>query len=180
MTDSDRRSLLDRLHATRDRLLGAISDVSEAQGRFKPGPETWSIVDCVEHVATGPRIYAPQITDNFTEEAETDGGGSHSDVLFLKGGVDRRRKFVAPESAQPTGGVSLAAAAERFRGNRDNRERTLVYAEECRHNLRNRFVVHPAAGKIDSYQCLLLIGVHAERHAAQIGELKQRPDFPQP
>lgn len=176
MTESDRQYLLDRLHASRDRVFQAISDISEAQAGFKSGPGAWSIADCIEHIATAEDFMLRMITDNFTEEPQTAGDASHRDRLFLRGGADRRRKFLAPESVQPTGGMTLAASVERFRG---NRERTIVYAEECRHNLRNRFVIHPAAGRIDSYQCLLLISAHAERHAVQIGEVKQHADFPQ-
>jgi hypothetical protein len=44
--------------------------------------------------------------------------------------------------------------------------------------LKNHFTLHPAFGTINTYQLLLLLSGHSERHTLQIEEVKANPAFP--
>jgi hypothetical protein len=59
------------------------------------------------------------------------------------------------------------------------RERTLHALEQTGEDLRATEVKHPhpAAGVISTYECFLLMGSHAQRHALQIEEIKNSPAY---
>jgi len=51
ITDKERQSALDALARTRQTVLDAVEGVSDAQARWKPSPERWSILEYMEHLA---------------------------------------------------------------------------------------------------------------------------------
>jgi hypothetical protein len=58
------------------------------------------------------------------------------------------------------------------------RAETIVYVESTRDDVRSYFLPHVAMGTLDGWQWLLTMALHAERHAAQIEEIKAHPQFP--
>src|SRR5262249_27132085 len=50
-TAQERDSLLTHLQQTRDAFMAAVSDLSDAQWRFKAAPDRWSIAEVAEHIA---------------------------------------------------------------------------------------------------------------------------------
>jgi len=90
--------------------------------------------------------------------------------------VDRSRKIAAPPGVRPHG--HFASPAEAVKHFRESRERALAYTRDCTEDLRRLFTPHPLLGEIDCYKCLLLLALHPARHAAQIEEIKQHPEFP--
>jgi uncharacterized damage-inducible protein DinB len=175
MTDSERALVNEQLSAGRVALLVAIGGLSEAQATFKPSPEAWSILECLEHVAVSERqmltmIERAEIAEG-QQPASLDG-----DRSFVSRAVDRARKFAAPDSASPKS--RFATLEEARREFLENRGRTLAFVEQSPENLRERRVVHPTGGQIDAYRCLLLIAAHPSRHAAQILEVRGHTAFP--
>src|SRR5260370_17960327 len=51
ITDKERETALALLERSRTKLLKAVEGVTEDQARWKPGPERWSILEYVEHLA---------------------------------------------------------------------------------------------------------------------------------
>src|SRR5580692_12542908 len=51
ITDNERQKAVDLLIRSRQALLDAVDGVTEQQARWKPGPERWSILEYVEHLA---------------------------------------------------------------------------------------------------------------------------------
>ena len=175
MKDSELELVREQLSAGRQALLAAIEGLSDAQAAFKPSPETWSVLECVEHVAVSERQMLTMI-----ERAEIAEGQQppslDRDRSFVCRAGDRARKFSAPDSARPKSRfATLEDARRKFL---ENRERTLAFVEQSPENLRERRLVHPIAGPIDAYCCLLLIAAHPSRHAAQILEIRSRAAFP--
>ncbi len=175
MTDSERALVKEQLSAGREALLAAVEGLSEAQAGFKPSPEAWSILECLEHVAVAERQMLNMI------QGAGEGGRPSApdrDLAFAASARDRSRKFVAPDPAKPRGRyATLEEARRKFI---EYRERTVAFVERCSDNLRTRNVLHPIAGQIDAYRCLLLIAAHPSRHAAQILEVRAHPAFPNP
>ncbi len=70
----------------------------------------------------------------------------------------------------------MAEAVAHFRA---TRERTLRFIEQTGEDLRATEVTHPhrVVGVISTYECLLLMGSHAQRHALQIEEVKNSPAY---
>jgi hypothetical protein len=175
MTDSERDFALAQLDKGRDALLDAIAGLSEAQLHFHPQPESWSIADCVEHLAvTEDTLFAL-----IAKGAENPAGvplDPAKDGRMAAAVVDRSRRVSAPSGVRPSGRfASVADAAARFR---DGRERAIAWTRACPDDLRRLFMLHPLFGEIDCYRCLLLLALHPARHAAQIAEIKQHPEFP--
>jgi hypothetical protein len=175
MTDSEREFATKQLLEGRDAVLRAIAGLAEDQLHFKPRAEDWSIADCVEHLAvTEDLMFA--LLANGTANPNGVPLDPAKDGRMVAAIVDRSRKVAAPPRVQPHGHfASTAEAAAHFR---ETRERVLAYASGCTENLRRLFTPHPLLGEIDCYKCLLLLALHPARHAAQIEEIKQHPQFP--
>ena len=89
---------------------------------------------------------------------------------------DRTERRQAPEIARPEGkctdGGQLLAEFLK------TRSRSAQFAAETRADLRSYTQHHGAFGELDCYQWLLLLGLHTERHARQIEEIKADAGFP--
>src|ERR1700722_13384175 len=112
MDEKDRAEMLATLAQTRDELLASVEGVSEEEAQRKPGPDRWSIVECVEHVVVAEhRMYAG-ITTRSTPCTPKEG----RERMFLEFAADRSRKLEAPEPARPKGRFgTLAQTLEKFR-----------------------------------------------------------------
>ena len=175
MTDSEREFATRQLLEGRDALLRATAGLTDAQLRFKPQPDSWSIADCVEHLAAAEDL----LFDLVAKGSPNPNGvplDPAKDGRMVAAIVDRSRKFSAPPAVRPHAHfASSAVAVQHFR---DGRERALAYTRRCTEDLRRLFTPHPVLGEIDCYRCLLLLALHPARHAAQIDEIKQHPQFP--
>ena len=175
MTGSEREFAIRQLLEGRDALFRATAGLTGAQLHFKPQPDTWSIADCVEHLAVTEDLLFSLIAkgapnpDGVPLDPAKDG-------RMVAAIVDRSRKFSAPPAVRPRAHfASPAVAVQHFH---DGRERALAYTRNCTEDLRRLFAPHPVLGEIDCYRCLLLLALHPARHAAQIEEIKQHPQFP--
>jgi hypothetical protein len=171
--DSERESLLQLFRRTEALYLATLDGVSPEQAGFKAGPGRWSIGEIAEHVAT---------TEEFIYELATaatpssEGSDPLVDERIHRRAADRQRTFVAPERVCPHGRFeTIALAAAAFRA---ALQKTIVYVEGSKDELRRLRVMHPAAGSIDVYQNLLIMAYHPERHAKQIEEVKASPGYP--
>src|SRR5262249_46844551 len=52
LTSEERGFLLAQLEKSSRTVRTAFDDVSDAQWKFKPAPDRWSIAECAEHIAT--------------------------------------------------------------------------------------------------------------------------------
>jgi hypothetical protein len=175
MTDSEREFATKQLLEGRDAVVRAIDGLANAQLHFKPQPEDWSIADCVEHLAVTEDLMFALVAKG---AANPDGVSLDpaKDGRFSAAVVDRSRKVAAPRGVRPHG--HFASTQEAVAHFREGRERALAYTRDCTEDLRRLFTPHPLLGEIDCYRCLLLLALHPARHAAQIEEIKQHPQFP--
>ncbi|MEO8055858.1 MAG: hypothetical protein ABI768_11940 [Acidobacteriota bacterium] len=59
-----------------------------------------------------------------------------------------------------------------------NRAKTIEYVRTTQDDLRAHAAPHPEMGMLDGYWWIALLAAHAERHTAQIREVKTHPKFP--
>jgi hypothetical protein len=169
MTEQEELGVIDSLEKGPVALLQALSGVTEDLSQRAPGPEKWSILECVEHVALSEdylfsRILAADRADSpLLDEAR--------EARIVARGVDRSRPAKAPEVACPRGTfATLQDAIEHFLA---IRVRTLQFARDhARDDLRCRITSAPPFGAVNSYEVLLLMAAHLFRHAKQIEEIK--------
>ena len=174
LSQEDREFAMSNLHASRKMFLDAIAGLSEAQWKFKPAPDRWSIAECAEHIARSEDFLFQLATDkvmNTTASPPQTPPARERDEAVLKMVTDRSQKFNAPEPLRPTGEwPAEEALVQHFKQSRD---RTIRYAETTQDDLRS----HSMKDR-DAYQWLLFLSGHCERHTAQINEVKADPNFP--
>jgi len=169
MNEKDRAEYLALLARTSEDFLSSLAGITEAQSRQKPTPETWSILECTEHVVAAERGMLIMITQHCTPRTTPSAKDREQD--FLRHGADRTRKHVAPESVRPTGRyATLAEAADKFR---EHRTRTMEFVTTCQDDLRAVEMQHPIGGMVTAQECLAILAMHPARHAAQIREIRQ-------
>ncbi|MEK7409070.1 MAG: DinB family protein [Acidobacteriota bacterium] len=177
ITPEERQTALTRLRSSRKLFLAAIAGISEAQWNFKPAPDRWSVGECAEHIVLTEQAYYRTLTRLLESTPAAGRRADLSDEELLKLYTDRSQKRQAPEPLQPKGRwAGRRELIERFNGTRD---RIIALAQTTGLPLRN--YTSPAAGGklMDGYQWFLRIAGHAERHTAQLEEVKADPKFPQ-
>lgn len=177
MTPAERERAVNYLAETRENLLRATSPLSHAQLQFKPAPDRWSVAECLEHVILVENRILGRISELAQGPADTSKrsafeGRDDSLAQIIAGRVDR---FPAPEMLYPSGRWPLDRLLPEFQAARG---RSLDLAARMDADLRRRFFPHPVYGDLDSYQWLLLIPAHGERHRAQAEEVTSAPGFP--
>ncbi len=178
MNEQERELAAHHLAVSRERLLGLVQGLSAEQWGFHPAEGRWSIGDCVEHVTRvenrvigfiGEKVAGPPAGEVPPSVREKDAG-------LMKVVPDRTERRQAPEIARPEGkwtdGGQLLAEFV------NTRTKSARFAAETRADLRSYTQHHGAFGELDCYQWLLLLGLHAERHARQIEEIKADARFP--
>jgi hypothetical protein len=165
-------------------IIGALKGLSEAQGRFKPGPGIWSIAENLEHVVfVQERVLGPILEQLATSPAgPADRDCEQVDAVVINQLPNRLTKYQAPEFAHPKGGLALSEGAERMATN----TRRLAEQLESIPDLRQHVIESPpikAVSKdkhqfMDGYQWILATAAHTERHTKQILEVKADPNFP--
>jgi len=88
---------------------------------------------------------------------------------------DRSKPAQAPEMLRPSGKwADTRAMVNDFKARRD---KNLAWLRSTQEPLRDTYTKFPI-GIVDTYQALLMVPAHNERHLAQIDEVKQSAGFP--
>jgi uncharacterized damage-inducible protein DinB len=166
---TDREFLVALLRESREKFLGSFAGVSEEQSRVHPSPDSWSVLNTVEHLTSAETLMLNLIT---TQRRPRSGDAANREQVFLQVVADRSRKMQSPESGRPRGRfTTLAEAAAQFKSTRNG---VIQFVERHPENLRASEVTHPhpAAGNVSTHEMLIIIAKHAERHAKQIEEIR--------
>jgi uncharacterized damage-inducible protein DinB len=168
-SNTDREFLVALLRESREKFLGSFADVSEEQGRVHPAPDTWSVLDTVEHLTSAETLMLKLIT---TQRRPRSTDVANREQVFLQVVADRSRKMQSPESGRPRGRfATLAEAAAQFKTTRDG---VIQFVEQHTEDLRASEVTHPhpSAGIVSTHEMVIIVAKHAERHAKQIQEIR--------
>ena len=177
LTQQDRDTLLKHLDQTRQAFLASIAGVSEAQWKFKAGPDRWSIAEVAEHIAISESTILQLVTDRVLKSPATPRDpNAITDAKLLEGLLDRSNKFQAPEMLKPASRwATRDALAQDFAAARD---KTAAYVKTTTDDLHGHSAPHPVFKTLDGYQWILLLSGHAARHTAQIEEVKMSAGYP--
>lgn len=135
----------------------------------RPGPEAWSVLEIVDHVAVAEQgmfrmLQAAQPATSSLENPE-------KEARTLARAGSRERRVRAPEGAHPKGRFAdLEEAASKFEA---AREQTIRFARETEKDLFLVSAQHPLFGAVSGYELLLIMAGHARRHAEQIREIAE-------
>jgi uncharacterized damage-inducible protein DinB len=174
-TATDRAAAVKYLEETRQAFLKAIDGVSEAQWKFKAGPDRWSIAEVAEHIAISEETILGMIQTKMLAAPPPAGPGIADDKL-IAGVTDRSQKATAPEMLKPVNKwQTQEALAKDFNAARD---KTIAWLKSTKEDLRAHAAPHPAFGPLDVHQWILLLAGHSARHTAQIEEVKTQNGYP--
>lgn len=173
MTAGERQRLIAHFEMTNAWLESEVGGLSPAQLTFKIAPESWSVMEVVEHLA----IAEPQYWKNFQESlgrpAQAGFKPQATDEAMLWYGIDRTRRTTTGEARVPRG--TFAAIDDSLGAFRKLRGEMLQFARTTEEDLRGRQYLTASQ---DLYQWLLMISTHSQRHILQIREVKAHKDFP--
>jgi uncharacterized damage-inducible protein DinB len=178
LSQKDRDAGVASLMETRQKLLDAISGLSDAQWNFKPGPDRWSIAEVTEHIAVSEPVLLKLVTEHIVKSApvEVPADKRITDARVFELTLDRTVKNKAPEMLQPK--KRWGTRAELTKAFVDVREQTLDYMRTTKDDLRAHASAHSGLGLPDAFQWLLFISAHSARHTLQIEEVKADPNYP--
>ena len=172
MTDGERQRLLAHLDMTESWLVSEVSDLSDEQLRFRRAPDTWNIMDVVEHLAIAEPQYWRHLQDS-TKQPETTEKAEATDAGILWYGIDRADRQKTGEARVPKGKYSTIK--DSLADFRTLRASMRDYAKTTSDGLRAKRLID---GNMDVYQWFLMISTHSQRHILQIREIKADPKFP--
>jgi len=176
LTQADRERSVKYLQQTRDGVVAATKGLSEAQMKFKPAPDRWSVAETLEHIALAEDFLLQNISEKIMKapSGAADRDTAKIDAMVLAMIPDRSHKAQAPPPLVPTSRWTHAETLDHFL---KSRAKTIGFLESTP-DLRNHVADSPLNQPLDAYEWLLFIGAHSERHTKQILEVKADPNFP--
>lgn len=178
LTPKERKDAVRFLKETESGVFNAVKNLNEAQLTYKPAADRWSVEECVKHIAAAEKeLWA--MADASLKQApnpEKRAGIKFTDTALVKAVEDRSHKTKTFAALEPVNSPykTLAEALKAFK---ENREKLIAFVKTTNIDLRNHVLELPL-GTYDSYQFILLISAHTNRHTQQIEEVKADPGFP--
>jgi uncharacterized damage-inducible protein DinB len=177
LTQADREKAAKYLEQTRDGVIAATKGLSEAQMKFKPAPDRWSVAETLEHITLAEDFLFQNVTDKIMKApaGPADRDTAKLDSMILTMVPDRSQKRQAPGPLVPSGRWTPADTLDHFE---KSRAKTISFLESTPDLREHASAENPFQQPMDAYQWLLFIASHSDRHTKQILEVKADPNFP--
>lgn len=177
LTQKERDDASAYFSETQNNLEAAVKGLSDNQLKWKPNDSTWSVADCVEHIALSEKNIFDMTMGTLKEAANPEKRNELklTDDMIKKILTDRSFKVKTREGFIPSGKFGDTwKSLEEFKIKRAGH---IAYIKETKDDLRNHFGKLPF-GLVDSYQLLIFMSAHTQRHILQIEEVKSNSNFP--
>lgn len=178
MTTEEKVQIRTDLEFSMAMLAVQVEGLREDQWHFLPSSGGWSIAQIVEHVAFIESNIVRRLQDKIQTEAPDPGlpeATDRKEIMLMRWVPNRSRKAQMPSIFQHPRGTAAGAAL--LGQLQQARRETMQFVSDCEVDLRQYGNEHFIFKMLNGEQWLLLIALHAERHAAQIAEIKQTPDY---
>jgi DinB superfamily len=178
LTDKERKDAIEQLAKTEQGVFNSLKGLSDAQLNFKPAPDRWSISDCVKHIAT-TEMFLWKMTDSALKQpadAAKRSAVKVTDDQVLQMVESRAQKIKTSPPLEPQNS-SFKSCPDALSSFYDSRKMLTDFVTTTSDDMRDHVVTLPFAS-FDSYQMLLFIAAHSNRHTQQIDEVKADPNFP--
>jgi len=177
LTTADRERGKKYLEQTSDAIVAETKGLSDAQMKFKPAPDRWSVAETLEHIALAEDFLFQNVTDKIMKSpaGSADRDTAKADAMVVAMIPDRSHKAQAPPPLVPTGRWTPAETLDHFL---KSRAKTVAFLESTP-DLRQHVADSPLGQPLDAYEWLLFVAAHSERHTKQILEVKADPNFPE-
>jgi len=178
ITKKERKSADHLLKETETGVFAAVAGLSEAQLKFKPAPDKWSVEECLKHIAISEKLIRGMIDGALKQPANPEKKTEIkvTDEQIIKNLEDRSTKIKTIDPMKPEN-TPFKSATEALDSFKQDRDKLIGYVKNTQDDLRNHILALPI-GTYDCYQLIILIGSHSNRHTQQIEEVKADPNFP--
>lgn len=167
MAPQERNEIVHNLERSREEFLEAVAGLTDEQAKMKPGPERWSVLECVEHVAFVEERFLGWLDQ--AEKLDARRMDREKELRLMAMIPDRSVRVKAPEAVIPTGQyTTLEDATARFKA---MRARSIQFAEKPG-DLYCLASEHPRWGPVNGVELLIIIAGHSRRHGEQIREIR--------
>ena len=160
--------LIQALRTSGDEFVAAAQSVPAVSCKTKPGPDRWSVLECVEHIVITEGRFLSWLENPQPTPAPPI--NKEKEAMLAARMPSRVEKREAPETALPAG--QFAELDEALRAFKSARQRTLQFAEEKGEALYSIAVKHRIFGDLNGMELMWIVDGHCRRHMAQILEAK--------
>lgn len=175
-TEKDREFALKYLNETKADYLAQLAGLSDKQLNFRAAEGRWTIAEIAEHITVvETALFGMFTAPGAAKTLKCEELPRIADTALILAITNRSQKFTAPEQVRPNGRWKtrdeLVAAFEKARST------TIDYIKNNKADLRATFVQAPM-GMMDSFQGILFLTGHGERHLMQLKEVKADKNYP--
>jgi hypothetical protein len=177
LTKEEREMAITEMTNSYAHLKIALHGLSEAQLNYKMTLDSWSIAECVEHIAISEDTFSGMLMGLLQAEADPANRDkvSVADKDLIAMMVDRTNKVKTQKPFEPSGKYGSHDAT--LKAFTEARMKNIDFVKSSDADFRNRVQEFPF-GTVDAYQVVLFMSAHSERHIRQIEEIKYSADFP--
>ncbi|NVJ45543.1 MAG: DinB family protein [Cytophagia bacterium] len=178
LTKEEKDFAIKYLNEATKELEQTVKGLSEAQLKYRPDANSWSVEDCLKHLTISEaNIWAGFVDAALQQEPDPSKRSEvkANDEMILGMIESRDQKVQTSESFQPVNKEGdFKTVLKEFKSLRAAHLKWLKKTDE---DLRNRYAQTPV-GTIDAYQGVLFISGHVKRHTAQMKEVMASEGFP--
>lgn len=178
LTKKERKDADTILKDSESGVFASVKGLSDAQLKFKPAPDKWSVEECVKHIAISQHLIMGMVEAALKQPANPEKRAEIkvTDEQLIKNLEDRSTKIKTIEPMKPEN-TAFKSEAEALDSFKVDRSKLIDYVNHTQDDLRDHILALPI-GTYDCYQLILLIGAHTNRHTQQIEEIKADANFP--
>lgn len=175
-TEKNREFALKYLGDTKEDYVKQLTGLSDAQLNFRSAEGRWTIAEIAQHITVvETALFGTFTAPTAAKTLKCEDVPRIADTMLILAITNRGQKFTAPEQVRPNGRwktkEDLIANFEKTRA------ATIEYIKNNKADLRSTFVQSPM-GTIDSFQGILFVAGHGDRHLAQLKEVKADAAYP--
>lgn len=176
-TAADRQYLLDNLQRTKNEIIQATANLTEAQWSYKPAADKWSIGQVLEHLGLYERIFEQEADIMLSTPPEPNlYKTAYADSVYINW-MNDPAAHKAEKNATPLG---LMKGKDNLTFFLFGRESILSFVQNTSYDLKAHYTFRWGDEKRRSIHGLMVIHfAHTDRHLKQIERVKKTKDYPQ-
>ena len=170
-----------RIEEHRKSLLDEISKLSHTQQNFKPAPESWSILQVVNHLLYAETNVVKYMLKKIQGISTVEKAGVQAKFrsLLLNTFLKSPLKFKAPKAAMPAQEEVHIFENLLKQWNETRAEFGKILDQLNPADAEKLLFKHPISGKFNIYQTMSFMQEHIAHHIKQISRIKAHGSFPQ-
>ena len=161
-----------------------VANLSDAQLNWTPAPDSWSIAQCLDHLALASERFGPYLTKAIARGREKRPANGPVDYHPTRLGgwlikqLEATRKVPAPKVFRPSESSAIENPLERFL---QQQEKLLDFVGQARRIDYNKTKLGSPVTPLMRYSladAFVITVVHGQRHLAQAGRVLEAEGFP--